>query len=233
MQFQKISPIFFGFLYPHLCSGCGREIRHPENRICLHCQHDLSYFQTVSTLENPITQLFWGKVDLNDASACFNYIKGEKLQQLIHQFKYKGQRNHSTFFGEILAQKIPQLLNYESIDFLCPIPSTRKKTKKRGYNQAEELCKACSQITGIPYLNLLIKRREKGSQTTKNVHDRHQELANSFALNPSNKLDLTGKHILLIDDVITSGATFCACAMRLRTAYNVKISLLALAYRNI
>ena len=233
MLFQKITPTLFGFLYPHICVVCSREIRHPEKTICLHCKHDLSPFQAENPVENPIAQLFWGKVHLNDADACFNYIKGEKLQELIHQLKYKGQRKHRFFLGEVLAQKIPQLVNADSIDLLCPVPSTRIKTKKRGYNQAEELTKACATNTGIPYLSLLVKKQEKGSQTTKNVHDRHQELDSSFALNPIIRADLTGKHILLIDDVITSGATFCACAKQLTTIPNVTISVLALAYRNI
>lgn len=201
-------------------------MRKSENKICLHCSSDLSYFKVFDE-ENPIDQLFWGKAKIAQSSACFNFVKGEKTQKLIHEFKYKGNKNLGEFFGDIMSSKSEI---FKNIDLICPVPSTNKKTRKRGYNQAEELAKSVAKATNIPMKTLLQKKKEKGSQTSKDVYHRHLELSESFTLKT---IPSQAKHILLIDDVITTGATLNSCAEKIEKEYDVKISVLALAFRNI
>lgn len=201
-------------------------MRESENKICLHCSSDLSYFKVIDE-ENPIEQLFWGKAKIEQGDACFNFVKGEKTQKLIHDFKYKGNKKLAHYFGELMSTK-SEIFN--TIDLICPVPSTNKKTRKRGYNQAEELAKSLAKTTNTPMKILLKKKKEKGSQTSKDVYHRHLELSESFTLN---KIPTQAKHILLIDDVITSGATLNSCAEIIEKENDVKISVLALAFRNI
>jgi len=226
------------FIYPKLCFACERELRGDETQVCLHCQEDIPVYgkdqDKSQSNSNTVFQLFWGKSNVQYATSCFEYVKGEKLQRLIHELKYKGQRNLAKYFGEIMANEITNNHHFSCVDAICFVPSSKQKTRTRGYNQAEELAKTISKLTEIPTLDILAKRKETTSQTDKNVHDRHFNLQKSFALKKSKGSPTKQhQHVLLVDDVITTGATLNACANVLLTNSNVRVSVLTLAYRNI
>ncbi len=227
----------FSFIYPSLCYSCERELRGDEKQICLHCEEDIPSFEAHSEMngfkDNPVHQLFWGKSDVSYATSCYEYIKGEKLQNLVHQLKYKGQRDLADYFAKIMAQEIESNHRLKSVDGICYVPSSKRKTKQRGYNQAQELAKSISKLNAIPVANLLVKQKNTSSQTSKNVNERHVNLENSFALNKKEKQPSAFKHILLIDDVITTGATLNACAKIILKEYRAEVSVLTLAYRHI
>lgn len=226
------------FVYPQTCFACDRELRAQETQVCLHCQQDIPAFDFENHSENdaeknPVFQLFWGKSNVHYATSCYEYIKGEKLQKLIHELKYKGRKKLALYFGEIMAQEITTNIKFQDIDTICFVPSSVQKTRKRGYNQAQELAKAISKSIGKPCLNILIKRKNTTSQTSKNVHDRHFNLENSFSINNKFILPENCKHILLVDDVITTGATLNACAKIIEMNFDVKVSVLTIAFRHV
>lgn len=222
------------FVYPKLCISCERELRADEGWVCLHCENDFSPTNYKKNEENPVFQLFWGKVNIEYASACFDFIKGENLQQLIHEFKYKGKIQLAPFFGKIMANYIQNSKNYEGIDAILFVPSSKEKIRKRGYNQAEELAKSIAKELQLPVINsLLIKSKNRQSQTTKTVLERYQNMENTFEIKEKGKTGIHYQHFLLVDDVITTGATVESCASALKKIMKVKVSVLALAYRNI
>ncbi|MFT6747073.1 MAG: ComF family protein [Glaciecola sp.] len=226
------------FVYPQTCFACNRELRADETQVCMHCQQDIPTFdfekmEGNEAEKNPVFQLFWGKSNVHYATSCYEYVKGEKLQNLIHELKYKGRKNLAKFFGEIMAREINVNLKFQDIDAICFVPSSQQKTRKRGYNQAQELATSISKSAGKPCLDILAKKKNTASQTSKNVHDRHFNLENSFAINKKVTLLNNCKHILLIDDVITTGATLNACAKIIEGNFDVKVSVLTLAFRHL
>lgn len=224
----------FTYVYPKLCLCCERELRHQEKFVCMHCESDFYPTNFLEKSENPVFQLFWGKVSVEYASACFNFIKGEKLQNFIHEFKYKGQKKLANFFGQIMSDYFLSCDFFEGIDGICFVPSSRSKIRQRGYNQAEELAKAIAKNTDLPVLkNLLLKSKSKQSQTNKNVFERFENMLFTFEITEKSKKHFPYKHLLLVDDVITTGATLEACATLIIKELNCKVSVLTLAYRNI
>jgi ComF family protein len=229
---------FLTYIYPQLCFSCERELRAGEKLVCLHCEQDIPVYlndgtEVLSQEENCISQLFWGKSEVSYATSCYSYIKGEKLQKLIHELKYKGRKRLANYFGEIMAEEIKDNIKFSDIDAICFVPSSKNKTRVRGYNQAQELAKSISKSVGKPSLHLLLKKKNTTSQTNKSVIERHYNLENSFSINSKIDLSKDCKHVLLIDDVITTGATLNACAKVILDAFEVKVSVLTLAYRHI
>lgn len=221
------------FVYPKLCSSCDEPLRFDESYICWHCLEDLPDFSTLKPDNNPAFQLFWGKSDVQYASSCFEFIKGEKLQGLIHEFKYQGRQNLAEHFGKIMAHHFLNNPYFWTIDAICYVPLTNKKEKNRGYNQARELANGIHKELNLPVLNLLHKNTQTVSQTSKNVHERHENLRNSFSPNLNPLLLKNTKHVLLVDDVMTTGATLNACAQQLINQLHLKVSVLTLAFRNV
>ncbi len=222
------------FVYPKLCLSCNRELRAKEKFVCLHCESDFYPTNFNEKSENPVFQLFWGKVNVEYASACFNFIKGEKLQDFIHEFKYKGQKNLAEFFGYIMADYMANSTFFKGVDAICFVPSSKAKIRQRGYNQAEELAKVMAKKSKLPLVKkMLIKSKSKQSQTNKNVFERFENMQFTFEIPEKTKTNFPYQHILLIDDVITTGATLEACASLLIKELNCKVSILTLAYRNI
>lgn len=231
-----LSPsLFHGLLssiYESKCSICYRKLRVPEQYICLHCESDLYLDHSLLQSENPVEQLFWGKVEIQFAGAVFNFIKGGKIQSIIHQFKYDGNHKLGIFMGKMMAIQTEKSLKNLKIDAVYAVPTSWKKKQKRGYNQTEEMLKGFSKASGIPIIVGLLKKKTVESQTDKSVLKRYENIEASFK--STNKIQkIEGKHILIIDDVITTGATLCACAAVLKKHGNCTVSILTLAYRNI
>ena len=228
-------PMFHGLLsgiYPSKCATCTSKLRSPEQFICLHCESDLFHDPQLLTKNNSVEQLFWGKVEIEFAGAVFNFIKGGKIQSIIHQFKYNGNHKLAQHMGKLAALNTYEKLHSLKIDALYAIPTSWKKKQKRGYNQAHELLVGFSSASGIPISKPLLKKKSISSQTDKSVLDRYLNIEASFI--PTKHLNgCDKKHILIIDDVVTTGATLCACASIIKKHSNCTISILTLAYRNI
>jgi ComF family protein len=224
---MKLLINFIHLFFPRLCVLCRTPLIQEEKQICLNCLCDLPLTDFPAGEENPVFRLFMGKVDIAGATAWLHYEKGAKVQRLIHSFKYYNNKSLAYQLGRQMGLSLQAYISQE-IDLLIPVPLHRKRQQKRGYNQSEWICRGLASVVPIPVCtNSLQRRMASGTQTNKSLYDRWVNVQHLFALNDEHGLE--GKHILLVDDVVTSGSTLCICAETLLRASGVKVSILALA----
>jgi ComF family protein len=228
MQFSFFKDILSLF-YPDICISCDKNLSYNEETLCVSCLHDLPFTHFSSHSNNPVKKSFSGRIKIQEATALFLFKKGGKSQHIIHKLKYKRKEHIGKFLGELLAYDLQTSGKFTSIDYIIPVPIHQKKEKLRGYNQLSLFGKTLSTIFEIPfYENILIKRTSSETQTKKQRYDRWESASESFLL--TNIELLKEKHILLIDDIITTGATMEACCYELLKAKNLKISIASMAY---
>jgi ComF family protein len=177
---------------------------------------------------NPIEKIFWGRIPLVAAHSEFYFAKESLIQHLIHQLKYKGNQEIGIYLGELMGLSLLDSNRFNKIDYLIPLPLYPDKERKRGYNQAAVICMGMSRTMNVPVLSGNVTRmRFTETQTKKHRTERWQNVANSFMVKDKNQL--RGKNILLIDDVITTGATLEACGNSIMQAGEVNLSIATLA----
>ncbi|MDR1557154.1 MAG: ComF family protein [Tannerellaceae bacterium] len=214
--------------FPRLCVLCREPLTAGEEQICLQCLCDLPYTRFFYREENPVGSLFAGKAPVANATAFLHYEKGGKVQHLIHAFKYRGNRELACQLGRQAARALESHTAYQSVDFLIPVPLHPKRRKKRGYNQSEYLCRGIASVLHIPIHTTALQRRIKtGTQTRKSLYERWLNMQDVFVLEEAETL--RGCHILLVDDVVTSGSTLSSCVETLGAVPGIRISILALA----
>jgi ComF family protein len=215
--------------YPHTCAGCGSDILSADNFICTHCFTDLPYTKFELHASNPVEKIFWGRLPLRAAMSEFYFAKSSVIQQLIHQFKYKGNIDLGHFLGNVVGNSLLQSPRFKTIDAIVPLPLAIHKQQKRGFNQAQILCKGIAEILNIPVLDkCVIRQRYTDTQTKKHRIERWQNVEGSFVV--IDQKSIKDKHILLVDDVVTTGATLEACGSQLATVEGVMLSVATLAY---
>lgn len=216
-------------IFPNNCLACGNEVSHQLKDICLKCRNELPLYSENSSKENRLKKMFWGKIELEKASAFLKFEKYGKVQELIHQLKYEGKKELGITLGQLAAEKLKKDAFFNGIDYLVPVPIHPLKEKVRGYNQSQYIAEGIQQTSDVP-LNkeLIIKQIHRPSQTKKNRFQRWKNVSSTFQL--QNTKGMEGKHFLLVDDVLTTGSTIEACALELQKIEQVKISLLAMAY---
>lgn len=218
-------------LYPELCQGCGNALFKYERCICLSCIYKLPRTNFHYEDDNPIARVFWGRVKLEHVSAFVYFNKKGRVQNLMHQFKYKNRKDIGFELGKLYGQDLKKSNWIAEIDLIIPVPLHKKKHKKRGYNQSEEIVKGLTNSLGIPMNCTWLQRtKESETQTKKNRIQRWENVKEIFEI--TDKESLTDKHIILVDDVITTGATIEACAQKLLEVSGLKLSVLSLAYPN-
>ncbi len=214
--------------YPRLCAGCNVSLIKGEEFLCLNCIADLprTNFHLIS--ENPVSLQFIGRVPLELATSFCRFDKGGRLQRLLHQLKYKGNREVGHKMGLLFGYDLIQSTQYCKIDAIMPIPLHPKKEKKRGFNQSTEICKGLSEAMNRPLITgNLIRDVHTDSQTRKGRFERWENVSGIFTVKHS--VSLEGMHLLLVDDVITTGATLEAAAMPLLRIPGVRVSIATLA----
>jgi len=227
---MKINPFddFINLLFPDLCILCGRALQKNEHQLCLSCLHDIPKTNYHLIEGNPIEKRFWGKVPIFRATSYFFFQKGSSFQKLLHILKYKGNKEIGEILGKYAAIDLLDSPDFTSIDFIIPVPLHPKKYKLRGYNQSEWISKGISEILNKPLdTTTLLRVRENPTQTKKTVFERFENTEGIFEL--SNTTLLAGKHVLLVDDVLTTGSTLEACARALLETQGIKISIFTLA----
>lgn len=226
MSFLK--DIFYLF-FPEVCLACKNILSGKEEIICVNCRHDLPETNFGNTPNNLVENMFRGRVQIEAATSLFFFHKKGKVQQLIHQLKYRNHEEVGTLLGNWLGTEIKNSNRFNHLNCIVPVPVHPKKIKKRGYNQLSKFGIALSEILEIPfYENILIKKGTTETQTHKGRIERWKNVKQLFEVN--NQIAFENKHILLIDDVITTGATLEACATQLLLSENVKISVAVMAY---
>ncbi len=220
---------FLNLFFPNLCQACGNPLVKQENVICINCRFKLPATNFHYFEDNPISRIFWGRVNLTSATSFLFFNKGGIVQRLIHNFKYKGNKDIGYYFGELIAKDLVKSPLFSDINVVVPVPLHIKKVKTRGFNQSEVISVGISRALNITTnTTALIRSEFTETQTKKARYTRWENVRGKFCLNEPNKLE--GMHILLVDDVLTTGATLEACAEVLLEIQNVKVSLVTLAY---
>ena len=220
---------FVTLFFPKVCKKCGNELQANNELLCKKCCDTLPKTNYENSKNNPVEQLFWGKVKVEHAFSFFYFRKGETLHKIVHLLKYKGNKKAGELLGTFAGKKMVKMVHRPHFDYLIPVPLHPKKFAKRGYNQCEILCDSISKITDIPVINnLLLRNIHNVSQTKKGKYERWQNVEGIFKLENSDTMQ--GKHLLLVDDIITTGSTIEACCATLLKIPNVKVSVMSIGY---
>ena len=222
----KINSLLSVF-YPENCKCCQGYLVKGEFLFCLNCELNFGKLSQIDDKSLEIEQLFWGKASVESAVAVFQFLKQENLQFIVHEFKYKGNGDLAIRMGEIIGYNYALPIKF--LDAVSYVPMHPKKEKKRGYNQAQKLAEGFSNVTGVKTIPLLERIKNTETQTEKDVFERFENMEDKFEV--INSLEEI-KHVLLIDDVITTGATLAACT-NILTKKGVRVSLVSLAYRGL
>lgn len=215
--------------FPSTCKACNKQLLKNESIICLECEFHLPQTGYHKMKENPIAKNFWGRANIHYALAMYFFDKGDKLQKLLHQLKYKGQKEVGVKLGKLFGTELKNGYLAGEIDFIVPVPLHKKKLRLRGYNQSELIAQGISQTFNLPVLtDTLIRKTATDTQTRKSRFERFENVDNVFEVKQKEKV--AHKHILLIDDVITTGSTIAACAEAFSTIDNCKVSVAAIAF---
>ncbi|MCU7551630.1 ComF family protein [Chitinophagaceae bacterium LB-8] len=214
-------------IFPHLCAGCRSDLLNRDHQLCLECISSLPETSFHLHADNPVERIFWGRIPVTVATAQYYFTKESMMQHLVHQLKYKGNKELGFYLGTLMAQCLAETNRFAGIDALVPMPLHPSRERKRGYNQATVLCEGIASILQVPVLQqIIIRNHHTETQTHKSRIERWQNMEGSFTL--TNEASIEGKHILLVDDVITTGATVEACAAELLKAKNLRLSIAAL-----
>ena len=217
-------------LGPRRCVICRQRLCSTEVRLCGVCSMRLPRTVFVSSpTDNDMTRLLWGYIPVEKAVALIYYAPGSRMSRMVHSAKYGHNGELCVALGELMARETAGSGFFEGIDLMVPVPLTSGRRRKRGYNQSELLARGISNITGIPVETKAVRRqRFDGSQTGKDRFQRRENVENAFLLADGKRV--AGHHLLLIDDIMTTGSTAIACARELMKAGDVKISVLTLGF---
>ena len=200
-----------------------------EEVLCVRCQADLPRVRTISFEENDIARIFWGLVPIEKGISFFHYTPHSPHSRILFELKYHNHPEVGKTMGRMMAEELKATNFFNGIDLIVPIPLSRKKERQRGYNQSDWIAWGISEATGIPTdTTSVVRTKTNPSQTTLDHRQRRENVRDIFAVrHPGN---LEGRHILLVDDVITTGATMLSCAEAIARACRVRFSVLSLAW---
>jgi ComF family protein len=223
-MFESIINLFF----PKVCSGCSSFLLSNENVICTVCRHDIPLTNHHLNPENDAFKKFYGRIPVIHTSALFYFHKKGIVQELIHNLKYKGHEEIGTVLGEWYAEDLKTITLLQTVDEIIPVPLHPKKLKERGYNQVTAFGTALSASLNLVYNDsLLIRNVYSKTQSKKTLLGRTEGIETIFDVSFTEKNH--NKHFLLIDDVITTGATLEACSRALMKIPGAKISIVCMA----
>jgi len=226
---MKFLKDIFNLFFPEVCLCCGEHLLTSENTVCITCRHDLSLTNFSFEKNNLVEKSFFGRMPIENATALFYFLKKGKVQQLIHELKYNKQQQVGFFIGNWLGLEMLESNRFKNIDYIIPVPLHKKKLKTRGYNQVTTFGKSLSEKLNVEYDDsFLIKVSATKTQTKKIRLDRWKNVQELFVV--QNEAILKNKHILLIDDIITTGATLESCCKAFDNIEGLKISIACMAY---
>jgi ComF family protein len=220
---------FISLLFPRLCYACGNHLLRNENLICTGCYVSIPRTNYHLQAENPVAQLFWGRCMVEKAAAFSFYTRGSRIRNLIHKLKYSGIKEIGYELGRIYAIPLKASGFTADIDLIIPVPLHPSKKRIRGFNQSEYISEGVSDVTGLPVnTDSLIRILQSATQTRRTRYERWTNVEGIFRV--ADAVALRGKHILLVDDVITTGSTIESCVNELQKVEDVKVSVIAIGY---
>jgi ComF family protein len=215
-------------LFPRVCYACGNHLVRNEYLICSGCYLLIPRTNYHLETDNPVSKLFWGRCRIERAAAFSFYNRDSRIRKLIHNLKYRGIREIGHELGKIYGTSLSGTEFLDDIELIIPVPLHPSKERARGFNQSLVICEGFSQATGIPIDSSVLQRAKLSeTQTKRSRFERWINVEGIFGINDT--AAIAGKHVLLIDDVITTGSTLEACANELLKAEGVKVSVAALA----
>jgi ComF family protein len=219
---------FISILFPRICYGCGNHLLRNENLICTDCFFSIPRTDYHHVPDNPVAQLFWGRTNITKAAAFSYYTRGSRIRKIIHSLKYKGIKEIGFEMGRIYAISLKASGFFEDIDVIVPVPLHPSKQRKRGFNQSETITSGISEVSGLQVDSKTLRRVSfSDTQTRRSRYERWLNVEGIF--NIADPEIFRGKHVLLVDDVITTGSTIESCAAELLKIEDVKVSVIALA----
>lgn len=225
-KLQNIMDLFF----PRQCACCDSRLLGEEDTLCLKCLLHLPRTNTwEQPFDNEMAKMFWHRIAVERCCALFYFQSHSFASRIIYQLKYAHRPDIGVYLGRCLAQEGLRHDFFEDIDAIVPIPLTKRRKRQRGYNQSEEIAKGISSLTHLPIITDAVERTKfTESQTHKGRWERLENVQQVFRL--TNGTNISGKHLLIVDDVCTTGATIIACCEQLAKAGNVRFSILSLGY---
>ncbi len=217
------------FFFPRYCLCCRQRLSLHEELLCCSCLINMPKVRHSSYTDNELTHIFWGLIPIEKGTALFHYTKNSPYSRILFALKYNNHPEVGTFMGRIIAEEFLPKRFFEDVDLIVPVPLSTEKLRKRGYNQSERIAKGLSEITGLEVNAHCIKRViSNPSQTTLTEAQRRTNVQNIFKVTEPKAL--SNKHILLIDDVTTTGATLLSCAETIAKEVPVRISIITLGW---
>ncbi len=219
---------FVNLMFPVHCEACEESLTKGENIVCLLCEYELPKTNFHRERDNKIEKIFWGRVKIERAAAFYFFHGKSKVQRLLHKLKYHGKKEIGFRLGELFGEAMLESGFAEEIDLIVPVPLHEKRKRQRGYNQSDYFAMGLSESLKIDWSPQVLRRAVyTNTQTKKSRFERWGNVGEVFELAQPEKI--TGKHLLLVDDVITTGSTIEGCAHTLLQAEGAKVSIAAIA----
>ncbi|HLO59430.1 MAG TPA: ComF family protein [Bacteroidales bacterium] len=225
--FKQYLQGLISIIYPNYCAACEKVLYHNEQGICLRCLAELPRTKFHSDPENEVARIFWGRIPVVHATSFMFFTRDSRYRQILHEIKYKGQQELARQMGRMFGLELKSS-PFAGTDLIIPVPLHPSKYRQRGYNQSELIACGISEVLGKPVINHCVGRFiPTRTQTQKSRYERWENVKGTFRITDENAI--RNKHILLIDDVITTGATIEACAETILQAEGTMISIASLA----
>ncbi|MDN3551806.1 ComF family protein [Mucilaginibacter aquaedulcis] len=220
---------FISLLFPELCPACQASLVANEHIICSDCTYNLPYTNFHLQADNIVAQQFYGKINVQAAYALYYFTKGGKVQNLMHHFKYMGMQQIGGLLGNMAGAQLIQNPVFNAVDVIIPVPLHKSRLKERGYNQSTCFANGLAQkLNAVVEDNNLQRAVATATQTHKSRFARFENMQEVFVVRQPEKL--TNKHVLLVDDIITTGSTLEACGIELLKVPGLKLSIATIAY---
>jgi ComF family protein len=215
---------------PRACVVCGGRLGIHEFFLCGSCNLQLPRTNYADNpYENDMARLFWGQLPVERCAALFFYQGGSGPSQILYELKYKNHPEIGEFFGRMIAEEWNDTGFFEGIDLIVPVPLAKERQRQRGYNQSLHIARGIGSVTRLPIVTNAVSREQfVESQTQKDRWQRNENVEGCFRLNDGSALK--GRHVLLIDDVVTTGATICSCGREMLKAGDVRFSILTIGF---
>jgi ComF family protein len=220
---------FTHLFFPNVCEGCGNDIIENGSFLCAECLLRLPETNFIEEPNNPVEKIFYGRMKIEAAGSAFYFTKHSLLQRLILELKYHGNKETGFYLGKLLGYRLAQTGRFDSVDAIIPLPLNPRKERKRGYNQAAIIAEGIASVWQKQVQKNSVQRLVfTETQTHKNRIARWQTMEGVFE--NIDKESLTNKHLLLVDDIVTTGATLEACGEKLLEVPGTKLSIATVAY---